>query len=101
MDNEGQNRLQFRGKAATLAGKPDPIARGDDEAGIIDAKTRQASAIQLEEVVYDPDAKQWRIIFGFIRPWDRQDTMSVDPDVKTRALTSLFTLPKAAATSLP
>ena len=38
---EGQNSFQLRGKSATLAGRPDLVARRDDEAVIVDAKTGQ------------------------------------------------------------
>lgn len=37
----------------------------------------------LEEVTYNPDAGQWRITFGFVRPWDRQNTMAVNLGLKT------------------
>ncbi len=37
----------------------------------------------LEEVMYDPDAGQWRITFGFARPWDPQNTMAVKMGLKT------------------
>ena len=38
---EEQNSFQLRGKSATLAGRPDLVARRDDEAVIVDAKTGQ------------------------------------------------------------
>ena len=38
-DVEAQHRFELRGKSATLSGKPDLIARRDDEAVIVDAKT--------------------------------------------------------------
>ena len=41
VDIEGRNSFHLRGRSATLAGKPDLVARRDDEAVIIDAKTGQ------------------------------------------------------------
>ena len=43
----------------------------------------EISQLGLEEVVHDPDAKQWRITFGFARPWDRQNTVAVNMGLKT------------------
>ena len=39
VDIEAQNRFELRGKTATLAGRPDIIARREDHAVIVDAKT--------------------------------------------------------------
>ena len=39
VDVEAQNRFDLHGKSATLAGRPDLVARRDDEAVIVDAKT--------------------------------------------------------------
>ncbi len=36
----------------------------------------------LEEVVYDVESAQWRITFGFARPWDRQGDMGVRMGLK-------------------
>ncbi len=43
----------------------------------------EISQLGLEEVVHDPDGKQWRITFGFVRPWDRQNTMAVNLGLKS------------------
>ena len=43
VDTEAQNRFELRGRSSTLAGKPDIIARRDDETVIVDAKTSQES----------------------------------------------------------
>ena len=51
VDGEGQNSFQLRGRSATLSGKPDLIARRDDEAVIIDAKTGQESASHVVQVM--------------------------------------------------
>ena len=51
LEVEGQNSFQLRGRAATLAGKPDLIARRDGEAVIIDAKTGQESASCVVQVM--------------------------------------------------
>ena len=51
---EGQNSFQLRGKAATLAGRPDLIARredGDEAVIIIDAKTSHESASHVVQVM--------------------------------------------------
>lgn len=48
---EGQNRFELRGEAATLAGKPDLIARRDGEAVIIDAKTGHESPSHIVQVM--------------------------------------------------
>ena len=42
----------------------------------------QITNLGLEEVVYDVDSKQWRITFGFARPWDRQGDMGVRMGLK-------------------
>lgn len=43
----------------------------------------EITQLGLEEVVHDPDEKQWRITFGFSRPWDRQNTVAVNLGLKT------------------
>ena len=43
----------------------------------------EISQLGLEEVVYDTDTDQWRITFGFARPWDKQNTMAVKMGLKT------------------
>ena len=51
---------------------------------IIDVFAGEAiSQVGLEEVVYDSDTDQWRITFGFARPWDKQNTMAVKMGLKT------------------
>ena len=50
MSVEGQNGFQLRGSSATLAGKPDLIAKRDDEAVIVDAKTGQESPSHVVQV---------------------------------------------------
>ena len=42
----------------------------------------QITNLGLEEVVYDVDSEQWRITFGFARPWDRQGDMGVRMGLK-------------------
>ena len=51
VDIEGQNSFQLRGRSATLSGKPDLIARRDDEAVIVDAKTGQESPSHVVQVM--------------------------------------------------
>ena len=51
VDIEGRNSFHLRGRSATLAGKPDLVARRDDEAVIIDAKTGQESASHIVQVM--------------------------------------------------
>ena len=48
---EGQNSFQLRGKSATLAGKPDLIARRNGQAVIVDAKTGQDSPSHVVQVM--------------------------------------------------
>ena len=48
---ERQNSFQLQGRSATLAGKPDLIARRDDEAVVIDAKTGHESASHIVQVM--------------------------------------------------
>ena len=55
MNIEGQNSFQLQGKSATLAGKPDLIARREDDVAIVDAKTGHESpshAVQLMIYLY-------------------------------------------------
>ena len=40
---EGQNHFNLRGNSAVLTGKPDLVARKDDEATVIDAQTGRSS----------------------------------------------------------
>ena len=51
VDVEAQNRFELRGKSATRAGRPDLVARRDDEAVIVDAKTGQESASHIVPVM--------------------------------------------------
>ena len=48
---EGQNSFQLRGKSATLAGRPDLVARRDDEAVIVGAKTGQENPSHVVQVM--------------------------------------------------
>ena len=48
---EGQNSFELRGRSATLAGKPDLVARKADGAVIIDAKTGQESPSHVVQVM--------------------------------------------------
>ena len=56
MDIEGQNSFQLRGRSATLSGKPDLIARRDDEAVIVGAKTGQENLSHVVQVMIYPYA---------------------------------------------
>ena len=51
VDVEAQNRFELRGKSATLAGRPDLVARRDDEAVIVDAKTAQENPSHVVQVM--------------------------------------------------
>ena len=51
VDTEAQNRFELHGRTAALAGRPHIIARRDDDAVIVDAKTRQASSSHVVQVV--------------------------------------------------
>ena len=51
VDVEAQNRFELRGRTATLAGRPDLVARRDDEAVIVDAKTGQENPSHLVQVM--------------------------------------------------
>ena len=51
VDVEAQNRFELRGKSATLAGRPDLVARRDDEAVIVDAKTGQENPGHVVQVM--------------------------------------------------
>ena len=48
---EGQNSFELHGRSATLAGQPDLITRRDEEAVIIDAKTRHESPSHIVQVM--------------------------------------------------
>ena len=48
---EGQNSFQLRGKSATLAGRPDLVARQDDEAVIVGTKTGQENPSHVVQVM--------------------------------------------------
>ena len=50
-DVEAQNRFELRGKSATLAGRPDLVARRDDEAVIGGAKTGQENPSHVVQVM--------------------------------------------------
>ena len=43
----------------------------------------EITQLGLEEVMYDVDSEQWRITFGFARPWDQQNTVAVRMGLKT------------------
>ena len=51
VDIEGQNSFQLRGRSATLSGKPDLIARREDDAAIVDTKTGQESPSHSVQVM--------------------------------------------------
>ena len=51
VDVEAQNRFELRGKSATLASRPDLVARRDDEAVIVDAKTGQENPSHVVQVM--------------------------------------------------
>ena len=51
VDIEGQNSFQLRGRSATLAGKPDLIARRDDDSVVVDAKTGHESPSHVVQVM--------------------------------------------------
>ena len=38
--------------------------------------------VGLEEAVYNPDAKQWRITYGFVRAWDKQGELGIKMGLK-------------------
>ena len=57
VDIEGQNSFQLRGTAATLAGKPDLIARRDGEAVSVDMKTRQEIGSHIRQFSYSYPSK--------------------------------------------
>ena len=42
----------------------------------------EITQLGLEEAVYDPDAGQWRITFGFARPWDKQGALGLRMGLK-------------------
>ena len=42
----------------------------------------EITQLGLEEAVYDPDAGQWRITFGFARPWDQQGALGLRMGLK-------------------
>ena len=48
---EARNRFELRGKAATLAGRPDIIAHRDDDGVIVDAKTGHESPSHAAQVM--------------------------------------------------
>ncbi len=48
---EAQNRFELRGRTATLAGRPDIIARREDHAVIVDAKTGHDSPSHAVQVM--------------------------------------------------
>ena len=51
VDIEAQNSFQLRGSSATLAGKPDLIAKQDDDAVVVDVKTSHESASHVVQVM--------------------------------------------------
>lgn len=58
----------------------------------------EISQLGLEEAVYDADAKQWRITFGFARPWDRQNTMAVNLGLKTARVYKVISIDDVGGT---
>ena len=38
--------------------------------------------VGLEEAVYNPDVKQWRITYGFVRAWDKQGELGIKMGLK-------------------
>ena len=48
---EAQNRFELRGRTATLAGRPDIIARREDAAAVVDAKTGHDSPSHAVQVM--------------------------------------------------
>ena len=51
VDVEARNRFELRGRTATLAGKPDIIARREDAAVVVDAKTGNESPSHAVQVM--------------------------------------------------
>ena len=51
VDVEAQNRFELRGRTATLAGRPDIIARREDAAVVVDAKTGNESPSHTVQVM--------------------------------------------------
>ena len=51
MDTEAQNRFELHGRTSTLAGRPDIIARQEDNAVIVDAETGHDSASHVVQVM--------------------------------------------------
>ena len=45
--------------------------------------SEEISQLGLEEAVYDQDAKQWRITFGFARPWEQPGRLGERLGMKT------------------
>ncbi len=43
----------------------------------------EITQLGLEEVMYDVASEQWRITFGFSRPWDQRNTVAVRMGLKT------------------
>ena len=50
-DVEAQNRFEMRGSTAALAGRPDIIARREDDGVIVDAKTGHDSPSHVVQVM--------------------------------------------------
>ena len=48
---EGQNRFSLRGRCAVLGGKPDLVARKEDEAVVVDAKVGRPSPSHIVQVM--------------------------------------------------
>ena len=44
--------------------------------------SEEISQVGLEEVVLEPNTKQWRVTFGFSRSWDPQNTVAVNLSLK-------------------
>ena len=51
VETEAQNRFELHGRTATLAGRPDIIARREDHAVIVDAKTGHDSPSHVVQVM--------------------------------------------------
>ena len=70
VDVEAQNRFEFRGRTATLAGRPDIIACREDDDVIVDAKTGQESPSHVVQVM----------IYLYDRPpWERPPASTTSP----------------------
>lgn len=71
------------------AKKATRIARDYITAAFVDEDITQ---LELEEVVHGPDAGQWRITFGFARPWDKQRALDLLMGVKAPRVHKVVTV---------